>query len=166
MRYRYFAGLILLVFSNLFALQTADAGQVIFLVRHAEQELDVEDPALTEAGHKRAQALAGTLKDAGVQIVYTSETRRTRQTAEPIVQALNITHEIMPRRDIEGLIHRIRTRHPNDEVLIVSHTRTIPLLLRELGYSENVSLARDEYDNLFVIVPKGKDESVVLRLRF
>ena len=49
----------------------AEAQQVIFLVRHTEQAPDDDDPALTEAGQRRAQALAQVLKDAGINVQQT-----------------------------------------------------------------------------------------------
>ena len=165
MRYRLISSILLILFS-FYTLPVAHAQQVVYLMRHAEQVLDVEDPPLTEAGHQRAKAWAGILRDAGIKVIYTSKKRRTRQTGEHIAQALNIPLETIPRRDVEGLVDRLRTRHADDVVLVISHTRTIPKLFRELGHPEDVEIQRDDYGNLFVIVPKSKNDLIVLRLRY
>ena len=165
MRYRLI-GIILVILCSFAALPAALAQEAVYLIRHAEQALDVEDPPLTDAGHQRAKAWAGILRDAGIKIVYTSTKRRTKQTAEPIIQALNIPLEIMPRRDVAGLVDRLRIRHADDAVLIVSHTFIIPKLVKELGHSEDVTIERDDYGNLFIIVPQSESDPLVLRLRY
>jgi broad specificity phosphatase PhoE len=158
--------MVILALGLLAAPLAAEAQQVVFLIRHAEQSVDGEDPPLTEIGHRRAVALATLLKDAHLSAIYTSETKRTIQTAAPLAKALKIESTPMPRRDIDGLMARLRTRHPRDRVLIVSHSRTLPALLKTLGHAEEVTIGRDEYDSLFVIVPQGDGHPVVVRLRF
>ena len=165
MRYRLIGSILIILFS-FSALPAANAQQAIYLIRHAEQMLDVEDPPLTEAGHQRAKIWALIFRDAGIKMIYSSKKRRTKQTGEHIAQALNIPLEILPRRDVAGLVNRLRTRHANDAVVVISHTRTIPKLLKALGLPEEITIQRDDYDNLFVIVPKSKNGPLVLRLRY
>jgi broad specificity phosphatase PhoE len=165
MRYRLI-GALLVLFFGFSLLPVAYAQQAVYLIRHAEQVIDVDDPPLTEAGHRRAKAWANILRDAGIKVIYTSKKRRTMQTGEHIAQALAIPLETMPRRDVAGLVSRLRSRHANDSVLIVSHSQTIPKLVKELGYSEDGTIKREDYDNLFVIVPEGKNDATVLRLRY
>ncbi len=165
MRYRLI-GIILFIPFSFSALPIAHAQQAIYLIRHAEQMLDVEDPPITEAGQQRAKAWASILRDADLKVIYTSKKRRTKQTGEPIAQALKVPLETMSRKDVAGLVDRLRTRHADDAVLIISHTRTIPKLVKALGYSEDGTIQRDDYDNLFVIVPEGDNDATVLRLRY
>ena len=164
MRYRLL-GAVLVILFGFFAQPAAHADQAVYLIRHAEQVLDVEDPPLTEAGHQRAKAWAGILRDAGIKVIYTSKKLRTKQTGEPIAQALNIPLETMPRRDVAGLVDRIRTQHADDAVLIVGHSGTIPKLLKELGHSEDVTIKKSDYGNLFIVVPQSEGDPIVLRLR-
>jgi Histidine phosphatase superfamily (branch 1) len=147
----------------------AEAQQVIFLVRHAEQAPRIDpddDPALTEVGHRRAQALAQVLKDAGIGVIYTNENRRSIQTAEPISKLLNIESRRLLLRDPDGLIARLRSQHVHDRVLFVSGSLTIPRLLKAWGYHRHNDYGNKEYDNLFVIIPKGDSNPLVLRLRY
>jgi broad specificity phosphatase PhoE len=160
--------IVALAFGLLSAPCIADAQQVVFLLRHAEQASgsDVDDPTLTEMGQRRARTLVTVLKDAGVTAIYTSESQRTIQTAEPLTQALQIESKIIPRRDIDSLLERLRTQHVDGRVLIISHSLTIPHVLKALGHLEEVIIERTEYDRLFVIVPKPTGPPLVFVLRF
>ncbi len=144
----------------------AEAQEAIFLVRHTEQQAGRgrTDPPLTEAGQRRAKALAGVLKDAGIDVIFVSKWKRTAQTAKPVAEALNVKVKVHPRKDIDGLMSRLRAEHAHDRVLIVSHSVIIPWLLEALGHSEWVGI--DGYDNLFVIVPRAKGDPLVLHLRY
>ena len=166
MRYRFYTLALLIIFAT----PPSNAQEAIFLIRHAEQMIDVEDPPLTEAGHKRATAWADILKKSGISAVYTSKKRRTKQTGEPIARALNIPSQSVPRKDISQLIDLIRTQNADDRVLIVSHTRQMPKIFKALGLSEEVTeknaISRDEYGNLFVFVPAAETGGMVLQLRY
>jgi broad specificity phosphatase PhoE len=165
MRYRLI-GIILLILCSFLALPIAHAQQAIYLIRHAEQMLDVEDPPITRAGQQRAKTWASILRDADIKVIYTSRKRRTKQTGAPIAQALKVPLETMSRKDVAGLVDRLRTRHADDSVLVIGHMRTIPKLVKALGYSEDGTIQRGDYDNLFVIVPEGENVATVLRLRY
>jgi broad specificity phosphatase PhoE len=150
----------------LLSVSLAEAQQAIFLVRHAEQSVETDDPELTEAGKKRAQALASVLKDAGVNVIYTTDRRRAIQTAEPLGKSLNIESKRLPLRDVDGLVARLREQAAHDRILVVSHSLALPRLLKALGYAAEVTIPLHEYDNLFVLVPKNEGSPTVLRLRY
>jgi broad specificity phosphatase PhoE len=159
--------IISLAFGLLSAPCIAHAQQVVFLVRHAEQAAGANgDAPLTETGQRRARALATVLKDAGLTAIYVSEAQRTTQTAEPLAQTLQLEPTRLPRRDIDGLLERLRTQHADGRVLIVSHSLTIPHVLKAFGHPEEVVIPREEYDRLFVIMPKPTGAPLVFVLRF
>ena len=168
MRHTTIGCLVALALSLLAALPSVEAQQVVFLMRHAEQAsgADADDPPLTETGQRRAKALVTVLKDAGLTAIYTSEAQRTNQTAAPLAQALQIEPKSMPRRDIDGLLERLRTQHTDGRVLIISHSLTIPNLLKAFGHPEEIIIGRQEYDRLFVIVPQPPGPPLVFVLRF
>ena len=66
------------------------APRQVFLVRHTERESEGEDPPLVAAGEARAQALAETLRDAGITRIITTQWRRTRDTAQPLAKLLRL----------------------------------------------------------------------------
>lgn len=145
----------------------AYAQQAAFIVRHADRLDQSEDSPLSQAGEERAQRLASLLKDAGITAIYTSQRQRTRKTAEPLASALKIKPVSIPMEDHrEALISRIRADNRADVILIVSHETRVPGLLKLFGYPEDVTIARTEYDNLFIVVPKDNSPPTVMRLRY
>jgi phosphohistidine phosphatase SixA len=146
------------------------AQEAIFLIRHAEQMIDVEDPPLTEVGQKRAMAWAEILEKSGIKAVYTSKKRRTKQTGELIAQALEIPLESVPRKEVTQLVEKIRSQNAGERILIVTHSRQMPKIFKELGLSEEVikktTFTKAEYGNLFIFVPEGEDGGMVLQLRY
>src|SRR6187200_238006 len=64
---------------------SADAAEVIFIVRHAERETGQGDDGLSAAGRARAEQLAKVLADEGINYIFTSDRKRTVETAAPTV---------------------------------------------------------------------------------
>src|SRR4051794_40481126 len=111
------------------------AQTTVFIVRHAEKGTDSEkDPDLSEAGHARAQRLAKILSDAGITAIYTSEFKRTRQTAAPLGEALHLKPEIVPAANATALVEKLKTGKGN--ALVVGHGNTIPDLLKTVGITD------------------------------
>jgi len=159
---RFFAaGLILAAWAS-----PAAAQKTVLLVRHAEKADSSKDAALSEAGHTRARALAGLLANAGVTAIYASEYQRAIKTAEPLAAALNLPVRTFPAADPAGLAERLRTRHPDDVVLVVGHSNTLPDLLKCLGHSATETIADDDFGSVFVLVPRPGVPPAVVRLRY
>jgi 2,3-bisphosphoglycerate-dependent phosphoglycerate mutase len=73
----------------------------IVLIRHGQPEwvregLNVDNPPLTELGHRQAAAMADFLRDEQFDEVFCSPLVRARQTAEPLFRALGRGEEIDP----------------------------------------------------------------------
>ena len=66
----------------------------------------------------------------------------------------------------QELVARLRRVHPNDVVLIVGHSNSVPGLLEALGHPEAITIAGEEYDNLFLVVPRSDGPPSLLRLRY
>src|SRR5689334_8896418 len=62
----------------------------VIVVRHAEKGADGNDPGLSEAGAKRAEDLTKVAEDAGVTAIYTTQYKRTQETARSLASRLNI----------------------------------------------------------------------------
>ena len=154
--------------------QAAAAEQVVFVVRHAERAdaasaappggMMGNDPPLSTAGHERAGRLAALLASADVKHIYTTEYQRTRQTAAPLAQRLKVAAVTSPARDSEALVQQVKNVSGN--VLIVGHSNTVPELLMRLGVKEAISVADNEYDNLFIVVRPAGGEPTLIRLRY
>ena len=148
--------------------------EAIFVVRHAEKQSDANDPPvpLSESGSARARRLADLLKDAGVTAILSTDTVRTRSTAEPLARMRNVPIEIYAVRDAKGvfdaaaLARTLREHHARDVVLVVGHSNTVGPLLSALGCPGEITIGAGEYDNLFVVVPRAGGAPELLRLRF
>src|SRR3954451_2593383 len=94
---------------SLIAAAAADTATTVILVRHAERAGGMDpDVGISDAGQCRAKTLAAMLADAGVRAIYTSEVKRTQQTAEPIATKLAIRPGIVPAKDVDGLVSKLR----------------------------------------------------------
>ena len=104
----------------------------LFFTRHAEKiNSSSQDPALTDVGHQRAGHLARFLKNSRIQAVFSTDYRRTRQTALPLAQQLNVELTIYDPRQLTALANTIIERKEN--VLIVGHSNTTPDLVTLVG---------------------------------
>lgn len=137
----------------------AAAQQLVIVVRHAERADGgtppmggTADPPLSAAGKTRADKLATMLSSSGVTAIYATEFVRTQQTAAPVAAALKLTTTIKSSSDTAALVDELKTKHAHDIVLIVGHSNTVPAIIKALG-GPTVTVADDEYDKLFVLVP-------------
>lgn len=146
---------------------SAAAQPLVYLVRHGEKLDHSNDPGLSPAGEARAQRLATMLADAGLRAVYTTPYRRTIAHAAPTAQRLGLAPTVLPARDTEALLARLRAHGSDEAVLVVGHSNTVPALLRGLGYLGEVSIGEDEFDQLFVLMPRAAPvEPALARLRY
>jgi broad specificity phosphatase PhoE len=142
------------------------AQKAIIVVRHAEKVDESNDPLLSAAGMARAEALAKALKSLDVKGVYVTQYQRTTLTAAPLLAATGLKAIQIPATDTPELVTRMNKEHPNDVVLTVGHSNTLPLIVKLLGAADPVEIGSSEYDSLFVIVPRPSGPPTVLRLRY
>jgi phosphohistidine phosphatase SixA len=137
---------------------------VVFLVRHAEKQTTGEDPALTEAGRQRAEALARVLTDAGVRAVYSTDFARTRDTAVPTATRVGAGIRIYDAAALEMLARDLK--RPGARSLVVGHSNTTPELVGLLGGEPGPPIDEaSEYDRLYVVMigVDGAVSTVLLR---
>lgn len=145
----------------------AFAQKTILLVRHGERADDTADAALSPAGEARARKLADLLKDAGVTAIFATQFERTLNTAKPLADKLGVAITRLKDTESAELVASLRTTHRNDVVLVVAHSHTIPEILKLLGHAPVVTIGASEFDNLFAIVPRGRNTPpTVVRLRY
>jgi broad specificity phosphatase PhoE len=135
----------------------ASAQKLVIVVRHAERADGGSgsmgsDPPLSAAGQARATRLATMLGDAGVKAVFATEYKRTQDTAKPLATKLGLAVQIVAAADTPKLIAKIKEAHARDVVVIVAHSNTMPDIIKAFG-GPPTTIADDDYDNLFVIVP-------------
>jgi phosphohistidine phosphatase SixA len=104
------------------------------------------------------------LRDARIAHVFTTELRRTRDTAAPVAAAAHIEPVTVPLKDVDGLIARVTAA--KGVSLIVGHSNTVPEILRKLGVSEAVHIGDDEFGDLFVVVRGAPADVTLVRLKY
>jgi broad specificity phosphatase PhoE len=145
---------------------------VVLLVRHAEKAAEpANDPPLTEAGEKRAQALAVAAKDAGVQAIITTQFVRTRMTAAAVARATGIDPLVVTAggpadAHARAVADTIRKRFAGKVVLVVGHSNTIPAIVGALGAPRPPDLCDPQYDQLFVVVLSEDGPPKLIRSRY
>lgn len=136
----------------------------IFLVRHAEKDPTpgLKDPALTEAGQQRAEALRDTMRPYPLRALYSTDTTRTRATLAPLVAARGLDMWLYDARQPEALVSLLRERHPGQTVLVVGHSNTLLSLIEALGAPRPVpELADTDYDYLFEVALRSEGAATV-----
>lgn len=148
------------------------AQRAVFVVRHAEKVSD-SDERLSEAGRRRAARLAEMLASAGVNAVFATATERAMDTARPLADRLKIrieTYDVGGGRgsemDARPFTETLRREHGDGVLLVVGHSNTVPELLKAFGSADAIALGPSDYDNLFLVVPRGDRPATLLRLKY
>lgn len=137
----------------------------VFLVRHAEKTSTARDATLTPQGLKRAECLARTLGDAGIQVIFATGFVRTQQTARPLTKKLGIKATTVEYRDVAGLVEKLHGMS-DKTVLVVAHSDTLPSIIEKLGAGKVDPIKEDEFDRMFVFHQTGPDSGSVVTLRY
>ena len=145
------------------SVSVASAQPVVVIVRHAEKAANGgNDPDLSSTGRARADALARILKDSAITAIFTSEFKRTQETAAPTGTAVHVTPTVVAAKDTAGLVAKLHQLNGN--ALVVGHGNTIPDLIKALGINSPINIPDADYSEL-LIVTLG-DRPQLLRLHY
>lgn len=133
------------------------------IVRHAER--DGEADALNEAGEKRAQLLAELGKAFNVTAIFSTDFQRTRATATPLAEMLNLPIQLYRQPGLEELGVGGHDFSSSQVILVVGHSNTVGQWVATLAGVEPFELDHDDYDGLFIVTVEGSRKSYV-RLNF
>lgn len=134
------------------------SSQTYYIVRHAEKaavngntNMTATDPPLTDAGKARAEALKELLKDKKIGHIFSTNTLRTRSTAEPLSKQLGLAIETYGPKPDTSFIRQLKELKTN--AVIVGHSNTIDDIVNMLCGEHLVHADIDEsiYNNLFVV---------------
>ena len=137
----------------------------VVLVRHAERLSEERDPGLSEIGIAHAERLAEILERAGIEAIYVSEARRTRETAAPVAARTGVEPRVIDAERHQRLLRRLKWRHRSEVVLVVGHSNTVPLIAAGLGAGIGVVDAED-YSGLWIISYSRLRGTRLLMLRY
>lgn len=151
--------LLALVFS---ATLLAGAGyaqkKTIILVRHAEKaDATSVDPELSPDGKLRADRLMKIVKRYRPGAIYSTDFRRTRDTAAPMAKKRGLAVQTYDAKKPEELIDQIM-KSKTKRFMIVGHSNTIPGLANLLGKKDLFrNLDDHEYGAIWIVrIKDGK----------
>ena len=150
----------------LFLILFSSCKSYIYVVRHAEKAIPMgnnTDVSLTAAGEERALALLDSLKNRKIRSVYSTNTIRTRSTAKPTADYFHLTIQTYPNMPDSNFISTLQHLHKN--ALVVGHSNTVDDIVNRVCGAVLMpgDLKDSEFDNLFVIVKKGRKREVLRR---
>jgi len=126
----------------------------VYIVRHAEKDStsDAADPTLSPLGLARAQALRQTLEKRHPAALFTTDTKRTRATLDPLAGALKLEPQVYDARRGRDLADRVLKEYAGKSVVVVGHSNTILSLIDDFGAIPPVEeIGEDEYEYLFTV---------------
>ena len=146
--------LFLLIFVSV---SIASAQPIVVIVRHAEKATNGgNDPDLSSAGQARANQLARILKDSGITAIFTSEFKRTQETAAPTATLIHVTPTVVAAKDIAALVARLHQLNGN--ALVVGHDDTIPKIVKALGIDSSIGIPGTDYSELLIVILGDKPQ--------
>lgn len=132
----------------------------IILVRHAEKAGPTGDVPLSAQGQERAALLAKMLRDAPLKAIYVTEFQRTQQTAAPTATAHNLTPQILPAKQTDDLIARLKAAGKDDVILVVSHSNVVPDLAARLA-TKIPDMDESDYSRLIIVNTTATPASLI-----
>jgi phosphohistidine phosphatase SixA len=131
--------------------------KTIILVRQAEKVDASQDPELSPEGSQRAERLMRIVKKYRPGAIYSTDFKRTRDTAAPMAARRKLqieTYDARKPADLIDAIMRSRTKR----FMIVGHSNTVPGLANLLGKKELFRNLDDaEYGAIWIVrIKDGK----------
>ena len=138
-----------------------------YIVRHAEKETAgsnmSSDVQLTAAGKQWAQELKEILKKKKIKAVYSTNTIRTKSTAQPTADHFGLSVQVYGPRPDSAFFAILRSKKMN--TLIVGHSNTVDDIVNGLCGEKKVAgdLDDSEYNKLFIVRFKGRKIYFVIK---
>jgi broad specificity phosphatase PhoE len=133
--------------------------QTYYIVRHAEKAVAganmSTDVPLSDKGKERAEALKELLEKKKIAFVFSTNTIRTKTTAQPTTDYFGLKTGIYGPIPDSIFISKLKSLKKN--VLVVGHSNTVDDIVNMLCNEKKVpgDLKDSEYDNLFIVKKKG-----------
>ena len=137
-----------------------------YIVRHAEKDagttmttvtVQTSDVPLSEQGMKRAEELSKQLQGKKIKQIYSTNTIRTKSTAEPLSKSTGVPITIYNAID-SGFVQLLKKSKEN--VLVVGHSNTVDDLVNALMDKKLLSdLPDPQYGDIFIVHKKTNSKS-------
>jgi len=144
--------------------------RTVLITRHAEKAELTADPSLSDQGLRRAEALSLLPETQSVGTIITTEYRRTSETGAPLAMRQGIHSRIVKataspeslRALAQEILENADPSTENGTVLVVGHSNTVPLIIRQLGGPADIFLTEEDFGDLFILTIE-EDGSVDLK---
>jgi len=107
------------------------------------------DPPLTPCGVKRSESLSNFLKDVPIEVIYSTDYTRTKNTALPAAQLKGLSIQQYDGETLEDF-SKILLRRKQD-ALVVGHSNTTGVLAGLLTGQEIGEFDLDIYDRIYQV---------------
>ncbi len=155
-KWHSFILIILILFSTFGFAACTTTVKPVYILRHAERGYGL-DPDLTPEGQARAEELRRILENVPVTAIYSTNTNRTRQTAQPLAAAKNLTIQIYSGTTVADTI---LSGSDENIYVVLGHSETVPQLITAFGGTPPYAqIPGNEFDNLFLLIVKKKKSS-------
>jgi len=140
-----------------------------YFIRHAEKirtDKTNKNPELTAKGHARAQNWNTVFKNVNFDVIYSTNYKRTIQTAEPTANNKDLTIEFYSPSQLYNPEFKEKTI--GKTVLIVGHSNTTPLFVNDILGEEKYKQIDDSNNaNLYIVtIIENIKSSALLKIPF
>lgn len=136
---------------------------MFYFIRHAEKDRsnpENKDPELTSDGQLRAEYWSEVLKEIPLDAVYSTDYKRTQQTAAPVAKSrqLEILSYDPGKSDLTDWAQQYKGGH----ILVVGHSNTTPALVNSLlGEQRYGDIDDSNNGSLFIVYYKPGEVSSI-----
>ncbi len=129
----------------------------VYVVRHADRDGSLDKLKIPQ-GTERARALADRLRDAKISAIFSTDTVRTKSTAQPLATKLGL--DIVDYSSVAEVANTVKGKYQGKNVLVVGHSDTVPKIVTALGaklpgelpLDRDGYIHHDDYDNLVFVL--------------
>ena len=126
-----------------------------------------KDPSLTTLGKQRADELARFLEAVPLDAIYSSNYKRTQETAQPIAAQKSIPITNYDPRILDKIAKDLLVTYKGKTVLLVGHSNTNPDLINILTQtSAYPHLSEKQYDDIYLLQVYGLGKTAVLNFKY
>jgi broad specificity phosphatase PhoE len=135
--------------------------RIFYLIRHAEKRNDAtRNPDLSDKGKERVKNYINYFSNIKLDSVYTTNFKRTFQTANPIATSKGIK-PIYYNPSLVNLNYFVK-KHKGQSVLIVGHSNTTPNFANKLlGKMAYTQMMENDYSSIYKITITEKDTMTI-----
>ncbi len=137
----------------------------IYLVRHAEKERTAEDPDLTPCGEERSESLRAFFEEVPLEAVYSTDYKRTLNTALPTAGAKELEVKRYPPHTLENMAEQLLQNQ--QDALVVGHSNTTGVLAGLLVNEDIGAFDESIYNRIYqVVVSKSEGRLHIFHTAF